>query len=612
MDRLRSTVGGARHRDAWIVLGLLVLAVGLPAIVGIASGAISAPHNDDFAYRRAALMLFQHGRLEFTGWAVMTLVGQLAATMPLLWLTSGSASAFATTTALFGVVAIVASYSVARRILSPGLAGLALLLAVLVPGFLLYTTAYMTEVPAFAMEISCLAIGAVALERSPQSHRWRWLAASLVVGCYAFSIREYALAAPLAVLIAAAASDRQSRRLPYIVGLALVGVVCAAIYLWTAGLPGQGAVGLEAPTPHTTRRVLDAIGVVSLTLAPAILIAAWTWVPRWWRSRDKVAAIAGGLVGLGIATVVYLEQLVTRIGGPGGPDIFVGNVFDRYGSLGVEQLAGRRPVLFASPWWDLLNDLALVATFGGLALLGAALVVERHRLLRAFDLRSVPTPLGTSPGMLALFAVIFAAGTAFLGLTVIIFDRYTWPLALPLAVILLRRPGPAPAVEHGPAGGPDDHAGTPDRGPGRPFAMWVAAGVLFAIAATTSLALFLNEAAFDGARWRIGDEAVRLGFAADTVDAGLEWVGLHATGPVQLAARQVPDRTGYSVKFPTFHACAIVSSTPLDWVDVELVVKRFDAYRLLFVVGPSEPLYLYRVGRPGCPTGQLADRAHRP
>jgi len=96
------------------------------------------------------------------------------------------------------------------------------------------------------------------------------------------------------------------------------------------------------------------------------------------------------------------------------------------------------------------------------------------------------------------------------------------------------------------------------------------------------------------------------------VDAGLEWVGLHATGPVQLAARQVPDRTGYSVKFPTFHACAIVSSTPLDWVDVELVVKRFDAYRLLFVVGPSEPLYLYRVGRPGCPTGQLADRAHRP
>jgi hypothetical protein len=612
MGRLRPTLGGSRGREMWIVLGLLALAIGLPAIVGIVSGAISAPRNDDFAYRRAALMLFEHGRLEFTGWAVMTLVGQLAATIPLLWLTSGSAAAFATTTSVFAVIAILASYSVARRVLSPGRAGLAVLLAVLVPGFLLYTTAYMTEVPAFAMEMSCLAIGAVALERSSGADRWRWLAASLVVGCYAFSIREYALAAPLAVLAAAAASDRQGRRAPYLLGLVAVGVVCAAIYVWTAGLPGQGDVGLAVPTPHTTRRVLDAIGVISLTLAPAIVVAAGTWVPRWWRSRERTGAAMGGFIGLGIGTVVYLEQLVTRIGGPGGPDIFVGNVFDRYGSLGVEQLAGRRPELFASPWWDLLNDLAIVATFCGLALLGAALVVERHRLMRALDLRSVPTPLGTVPGMVALFAVIFAAGTAFLGLTVIIFDRYTWPLALPLAVILLRPPGGKAAENEGRTWSTAEAAGQPAGRAGQPIRMWVAAVVLVAVAAATSLALLLDEAAFDGARWRIGDEAVALGFAPDTVDAGLEWVGLHATGPVQLAARQVPDRTGYSVKFPSFRACAIVSSSPLDWVDVELVVKRFDAYRLLLVVGPSEPLYLYRVVRPGCPSGQLADRAHRP
>jgi hypothetical protein len=78
---------------------------------------------------------------------------------------------------------------------------------------------------------------------------------------------------------------------------------------------------------------------------------------------------------------------------------------------------------------------------------------------------------------------------------------------------------------------------------------------------------------------------------------------LHATGPVSLAARQVPDRTGYSVKFPTFHACAVVSSTPLDIADLELVVTRPDAYRLLLAVGPSEPLYLYRVRGSGCPAG---------
>src|SRR4029077_56042 len=80
------------------------------------------------------------------------------------------------------------------------------------------------------------------------------------------------------------------------------------------------------------------------------------------------------------------------------------------------------------------------ATFAGAALLGAALVAERHRWLWALDLRSVPSRLGSVGGMLALFALVFAAGTAFLGLTVIIFDRYTWPLALPLAILLLRRP----------------------------------------------------------------------------------------------------------------------------------------------------------------------------
>ena len=261
---MRSTAGTVHRRDVWIVLGLMALAVGLPTLVGIASGAIAIPHNDDFAYRRPALLLFQTGRLELSGWAVMTLVGQLFATMPLLWLTSGSAVAFAATTMAFAVVGIVAGYALARRILSPGLAGFAVLLALIIPGFMLYTTAYMTEVPAFAMEVSCLALGAVAIGRPPDRDRWSWLAASLAVGCYGFATREYALAAPIAVLVAAGASDRADRRLPYAVGLAGVVVVCGAIYVFASNLAGQGTVGLDLPTPGTTRRVLDSVTVLSL------------------------------------------------------------------------------------------------------------------------------------------------------------------------------------------------------------------------------------------------------------------------------------------------------------------------------------------------------------
>jgi Dolichyl-phosphate-mannose-protein mannosyltransferase len=578
------------RRDVVIVLGLIVLAVGLPAIVGIASGAIAIPHNDDFAYRRPALTLYQSGRLELTGWAVMTLIGQLAATLPLLWLTSGSSTAFAATTMAFAVVGIVAGYALARRVLTPGPAGLAVLLATLVPGFLLYTTAYMTEVPAFAMEVSCLAIGSVAIGRTPHDGRWRWLAASLAVGCYGFAIREYAAAAPIAVLLAAVTSDPERRWRPYAIGLGGVVGAFVAIYVFAAALPGQASVGLELPTPGTTRRVLDAVNVVSLALAPALFLAVVAWVPYWRRSDRRIPAAVGALAGVAAASVIYLDQLTIRLGlAPGPvPDVLVGNVFSAHGSLDVGVMAGSRPVLYAPPTWDLLNAFALLVTIAGIAFLGAFLVAERHRLARAVDLRAIPTSLGSTPGMLAAFVVVFAVGTAALGLTSILFDRYVWPLALPLAILLLRPPEPSSAAYEG-------------RSAWRRVGVQILAGVLVVVVATTSLALLLNEAAFDGARWRMGEEAVRLGFAPDTVDAGLEWVGIHATGLAALTAPPEPSGTDYSVKFPSFHPCAVVSSTALGFPGFRLLVARPDAYRLLLIGGPSETLRLYGVVGRGCP-----------
>ena len=588
-----------RTRDPWVVLGLIALAVGLPAIVGLASGSISIAHNDDFAYRRAALTLYQTGRLELTGWAVMTLVGLLVVTQPLLWLAHGGAWAFAGTTAIFAVVGVVASYALARRVLSPGPAGLSVLMAILVPGYLLYTTAYMTEVPAIATEMACLAIGAAALRRSPGTHRWRWLAASLSVGCYAFSIREYALAAPIAVLVAAVASDRQRRVLPYAFGLLAVAGACLSIYVYTAALPGQDTVGLRAPTPGTIRRVLDSVGLLSFALAPGLVIAVLRWVPRWRRSRQRLGAALGGLAGAAVAAIANLDRLPAPFGGGAGkgPDMFVGNVFTAHGTLDVGLFAGDRPVLYPAPAWELLNAVALVATFAACAFVGAFLVAERHRLRDALRVGSRPTPLGSVPGIAAVFVVVFGAGTTILGLTVILFDRYTWPLALPLAILLLLPPVPGSVT--GAAGG----GAIPPTRPALRAGAAILCGGLVAVIGTSSVVLLLNAAAFDAARWRMGDAAVRMGFAADTVDAGFEWVGSHATGLAELTAPRAPSMTEYSVKFPSFHQCAVASSSPLDFPGFTLILTRPDAYRLLLAAGPAEPLYLYRVAGDGCPAG---------
>jgi Dolichyl-phosphate-mannose-protein mannosyltransferase len=596
---MRTIIHARRTRDLWMVLGLIALAVGLPAIVGIVSGAISIPRNDDFAYRRAATILYETGRLELTGWAVMTLVGQLVATLPFLWLAHGGAWAFAATTATFAIVGIVASYDLARRALSPGRAGFAVLLTILFPGFLLYTTAYMTDVPSFAMEVSCLALGAVAVHRTPEAHRWRWLAASLVVGCYAVSIRELAIAAPVAVLAAAFASDRHRRPLPYAIALIAVVVACAAIYLYARDLPGQGRMDLTMPTPLPIHRVVESMPVVCLALAPALLVGAVTWVPRWWRSRHGLSVALGGLAGAALATLFYRDQLVILMGAASGQDlrVFVGGVFEPHGSLDQGIFAGSRPTLFVAPTWDLLAVLALTATFGALAFLGAALVAERHRLLRAFDFRSLPTPLGSVPGMLAVFVIGFTACVIAAGLFSNVFDRWMWPLALPLAILLLLRPEPGPNVDA--EQGPDRFV----RSAGRRAGVTVLTGALVAVIAATSLVLLFNAAAFDAARWRMGEEAVRLGFAPETVDAGFEWVGLHAVGVADPAARSLPSMTTYAVKFPSFHQCAVAASSPLDLPGFSLELTRTDAYRLLLFTGPNEPMYLYRVAGSGCPSG---------
>lgn len=50
---------GYSLRYRWAVIGLVALGVGLPAVLGVLSGSILIPHNDDPNYRRVALTLFQ-------------------------------------------------------------------------------------------------------------------------------------------------------------------------------------------------------------------------------------------------------------------------------------------------------------------------------------------------------------------------------------------------------------------------------------------------------------------------------------------------------------------------------------------------------------------------
>ena len=135
-----------------------------------------------------------------------------------------------------------------------------------------------------------------------------------------------------------------------------------------------------------------------------------------------------------------------------------------------------------------------------------------------------------------------------------------------------------------------------------------AAGQAVPIALTAALAglaiaYALNSFAFDTARWRAGERLVALGIRPDEVDAGYEWVGTFAPGPVRVSDHQVlPPHalSWYGNIWPSFNRCGIVAGAQMDLDDFELLQAEHRTYRQFLVAGPEVPLYLYRSTAKAC------------
>jgi Dolichyl-phosphate-mannose-protein mannosyltransferase len=586
----------ARLPHALALLGLLGIGVALPLLLGTLSGSIVIPHNDDPSMRRVALEFLHTGRLELNGWTSMTLVGQIAFVQPFLWVSDGGPWAFATATMSLAVVGIVAGFLLVRRVLSVPRATMAVLGVLLFPGFLLNTTTFMTDVPAWAGSIACLALGAAALDRQGRD-RWRWLVASLVVGCFAFSIREFAIAAPVAVLVANGAAENGSRR-PYLVAGGVLLAVCGAIYLYAVHLPGQHEAPPELISATTVRGVQQAFATLALVLSPALVLAAAGWWRRW---RLPEVAIGGAI---GLAVFHDAARSLLRSGSPG--NLLVGNLLEAAGNLGAGTLAGGRPTLYPALIWHALSTIALVAAVGLCAIAGGALGAYLRRSRRGLQAgrgrHAFAIEMGSTKGLLAVFATLYAGGIFSWGFAVIMFDRYLWLLALPLYALLLSRPDPSDRPAKAPVG-----AGPPASASPRPVGLILEriaillSAILLAGLGLTSLALLANADAFEAARWRMGELAVARGIPPGTVDAGLEWVTFHATGVAKPYARAPAGWSRYDAWWPSFHLCAMASAAPLDRPDLELIQADPKAYRLLLFGGPIEPLFLYRVSGVDCP-----------
>jgi hypothetical protein len=566
--------------DRLNLVGILALGVGLPAILGMLSGAIDVPHNDDFDYRQVALTLWSSGTLEMRGYSVMALVGQVLFVQPFLWVAGGAPWAFAAATAVLAVAGLTSAYVLVRRLLDPGASALAVLAAVVVPGFIVNTTTFMTDIPAFAATFGCLALGAAAIG-SDGRISGRLLIAALAVGLFGVSIRESALAAPMAVVLVAAVADvRGPRRL--VVAAVIVLAAAAAIHFATAAIPGQGMATFDARDGLARLRL--AFSTVALCLGPALIVAI-----AWWRPRWRVVDVLPGLfVGLFLAWSAVTELARTgRL-----PGMLIGNLFGLYGPAGPGALLGARPPIYPSQVWLAVQVAAFVATILVPAVVSGAIgSTLRHGGLTLDRVRGWSR---STAGLLVAFVAFTEVGLAVYGYAFTMFDRYLWSIILAASALLLVRPASMAGV-----------VDEPDPEPSAPRPRWRVAGLLgaglLASLGVLSVMDLLASDALSAARWQLGERAVALGIPAGHIDAGMEWVGFYATQDADPGHGPVRGQMWYTGWWPSFHQCAVVSSSKLISPGYVLAVEDHAAYRQLQPFGSEQPLYLYIVADPACP-----------
>lgn len=293
----------------------------------------------------------------------------------------------------------------------------------------------MTDIPGWAVELCCLLLGMLALRRDGRK-RAPLLCTSMLVGLFGFSIREFALAAPAAVLVAIAISDRQHWRRYVLTGLAMA-FVCGLVFLWTSNLPGHWSLTLSFPTVERIGNLAQAIITLYLFLFP-IFLMAWRYHFPGGKLRLNRFQLVGGLSGAAIATAPVVGALLHK-GVHKGLNFFIGGFFTKWGYNGNTVLLGSRPVLFPEGIWLVLEMGAILGTIVGGILLGGAV---GKAFLRSSG-QGVLTPLmpkwvGSPKKMLAIFCVLYGGGLAVYVLLIgPMYDRYLWPFAVPMAALLI-------------------------------------------------------------------------------------------------------------------------------------------------------------------------------
>lgn len=553
--------GRGRAQFALGLLGLGAVAVVVPLVVARQAGALGVPRGDDWSYLRTLLTWVDGRGLDFNHWVSMTLLGQLVLAAPVALATGRSITALQVFVAIVGFVGLCGLVAVTRQL--TGRRAVALLVAytlALGPLWAGLATTFMTDIPGVSFAILAAAVGLHALR--PDALDRRWLAAGVVVGLVAFSIREYAAVPTVAIVVVAVVSARarrDGRTMRVAVGAAAVAMVLGVVLLvyWRT-VPGGKPFTPSWPTVHSVKSVVykgtGMARLIGLWLVPLVLYARpATIARRAWRANRDLAVWTVVLLGVGLA---FTGVAAPRIA-------FAGNYVVPNGFLANGVSAGRRPDLLPASVFDALIVVGSASVIV-CALMLVPLVVRlasRQTSATALDPRLHAVAL-----MVAGYVGIYAVA-ATLGLP--LYDRYVLPIVAFVGVLVA-----ADAVRRE---ADDDVASSRTR-----TNLVIVGGALVLLGAL-SMVYAADSASFDAVRWHVAERAVAAGWRADQVGGSFEWVNWWSPRPGTYARKRG-------------RFCVAVVVAPKRSNDTPAVARG--AYRPPF--HHSVEVLALRTARPGC------------
>ena len=559
-----TTTRPAAHQTPSATWGIVAVA-GTVALFGgvvvwsVLTGAIRHAYSDDWGYLRIAQRFLDDGRLDGVGWNDTSLVGQLLASKLISPFTGSSVAGLRVLSILAAAGSLVLTALLARRSRARALWPVAPLTLVAMVGFGSTVSTYMTEQSAFVAQLGCVVLGVVAWERWARSGRLpiATIVAMGLVGAWGGSIRQAAVAAPLAALAALLThprAGRSDRRIIAVVGLALVTSV--VVLMATTPLHGPTMAIVGGSLTGQAARLYQAAATLAVFLTPVGVLTGWfghtiAVVRHWWQSgRGRIAlllvavtVVAGGLLLDRRDGSLLVGNSLQEAGGYQGTDVAFPHLFDHFSWGVVQVLAAAALFVAAVGVIDAVGRL-WVATRGrdrnGLVSLAA----NTTALTRI-------TLIWTMLGVLGVLAVNLAYRA--------IYDRYLIPVVIGLTVLAL-----------------DNRV---EAAPSRRRLTLVAA--LFVPLALLGLISAVDSQDLLDLRWAGSERLVELGYAPANVDAGFDWVGYHYRGvarPDVVVPELVeyPPAT-YDVYFPDFVRCAIVSgeaTPPPGYVLLDRVHKH--------------------------------------